>query len=824
VRAARLLRRALARLGADGIDGGVDGDALVLRAQILLSLSYVEVELGDVPGGLALLDRAAELAARSQDAVLDGLVHSQRGAIMVRRGLTVDALHELSTAVRILDSEPLHLCRALLNRGALHLYLGGLGQAETDLRQCVDVAARNDLHMLRVKAQANHGYLAFLKGDLPTALREVDELARYPVQPVDMPARSIAVAGRAEMLHAAGLTREASAELRRAIADFRRTRLTHNLGLAELALAQVALSEGRPGDARRWAGTARRTFLRRSNATWAELAELWGLQAQLRQGRRLAAVASAAAQLSGRLRASRLVEDSRVAALVAAQAWLAQGHPERAASVAGEAVRLRTDDRIGTRVQARLVRAELARDPRRREAELRGGLADLHRYQSRFGSIDLQTASALHGRQLAELGLADAVADGRPVKVFAWSERARALAARLMPVRPPEDPHAAELLAELRRVRNSLREAELAGRRLPELRRRRTELERLVRQRAWFAAGQAEVGRPARLSVVRAAVAQAGGCLVTYLVVGGRLHALVMTARTVRLVPLGPLAAVTPVLRRVRADLDAAALSIVPQPVRQVVDRSLAAGLSTLDSLLWRPLAAFTGDGPVVVVPTSTLAVVPWTCLPGTACRPLAVVPLATWWLAARSRAAADPRRDAVLATGPGVARSEGEVRAAAAVWPRATVLTGADATSATVLAAAGRARLLHVAAHGAHEPDNPLFSWIRLADGPLFGYDLPRAAALPTHVVLSACDLGLAEVRPGDEALGMTAALLHGGVASVVAGVGRVGDDVASAVMVAHHAALAAGRSPAVALADALSTVQPGPQPAPLVCFGAGW
>ena len=44
-------------------------------------------------------------------------------------------------------------------------------------------------------------------------------------------------------------------------------------------------------------------------------------------------------------------------------------------------------------------------------------------------------------------------------------------------------------------------------------------------------------------------------------------------------------------------------------------------------------------------------------------------------------------------------------------------------------------------------------------------GYDLQRIARTPPTVVLSACDLGLADMRPGDETVGMATALLTAGV-----------------------------------------------------------
>ena len=154
--------------------------------------------------------------------------------------------------------------------------------------------------------------------------------------------------------------------------------------------------------------------------------------------------------------------------------------------------------------------------------------------------------------------------------------------------------------------------------------------------------------------------------------------------------------------------------------------------------------------------------------------------------------------------------------------WPSAHVVLGAAA--GVGLEVAGRSEVFHVAAHGVHEPQSPLFSHLVMSDGPLFGYELQGLARVPRHVVLSACELGCAETRPGDERLGMTAALLAAGVGSVVAGVARVDDEVSARVAVAHHHGLAAGLSPAQALARALAAEPPDALPAPFVCFGSGW
>jgi CHAT domain-containing protein len=116
------------------------------------------------------------------------------------------------------------------------------------------------------------------------------------------------------------------------------------------------------------------------------------------------------------------------------------------------------------------------------------------------------------------------------------------------------------------------------------------------------------------------------------------------------------------------------------------------------------------------------------------------------------------------------------------------------------------------------HQPDNALFSALELAGGPLMGYDLQRLKAPPALAVLSCCDLGLADVRPGDETLGMVTALLQAGTRTVVASVAQVGDDTAMRVMTGLHAALQRGTQPARALAEAARD-----EPSGFVCFGAG-
>jgi hypothetical protein len=447
-------------------------------------------------------------------------------------------------------------------------------------------------------------------------------------------------------------------------------------------------------------------------------------------------------------------------------------------------------------------------------------MAALHRHRTQFGCLDLQTGASVHGQDLARAALALALAGGSPATIYRWSERVRAQALLVPPVRPPDDPAAAAALEELRQIWHSLRTAELAGRSGSGLRARAQALERTIRERTWSAPGERGAMEPAPAPLGTVMESAGDAALVIYLRDGPLLRALAVVGGSVSLVPLGEFAAAAEAARRLGADLDAQAGRALTDRLAAAVAAATSHDARMLSSAILGPLLSLVGDRDLVVVPTGALMMVPWSVLPGCRGRPVTVAPSATTWLAARRRLAAcelGPQAAALILAGPGNARGPAEVRAVAALRPRATLLLGTQATPAATLAGLGDVSVAHIAAHGRHQAENALFSALELTAGPLFGYDLQRIPHTPPLVVLSSCDLGLADIRPGDETLGMVTALLSAGSASVVASVAKVADDTAASAMADFHRAIAAGRPPAAALADAAQL------PAGFVCFGAG-
>jgi tetratricopeptide (TPR) repeat protein len=145
--------------------------------------------------------------------------------------------------------------------------------------------------------------------------------------------------------------------------------------------------------------------------------------------------------------------------------------------------------------------------------------------------------------------------------------------------------------------------------------------------------------------------------------------------------------------------------------------------------------------------------------------------------------------------------------------------LVGRNATESVVKSQSGRASILHLAAHGKFNEDNPLFSTLYLSedsqtndDGRLevheiYGLDLRSSTNM---VVLSACETQLSNrgdkdklpsVSPGDEIVALNRAFLYAGTPSVIASLWKVDDEASQLLMLQFYTHLRAGKGKAEAL-----------------------
>ncbi|MCW2526751.1 MAG: hypothetical protein JWM76_1611 [Pseudonocardiales bacterium] len=818
--ATRLFRRA-ERL-VSGARSASDHDRTILSARIAISEAFSEFELFGLDRGLAALGAAVAHLGEQIEPEIEVHLHLQEGFMRARGGNLAEALPSLDRAAGLLDQAGGTAgCYVLMNRGMIHLHLGHLKDARSDFRAAVARARRFELDLELIKAEHNLGCLEAIAGNLAEALKIMDASLDSNADV----SRAVIQLDRANILIEAGLHREADAALIEAADISRSRRLWHDVGEIELARAECALLNDEVDLARRLAATARDRFRRRANQTWRRQAELVLLQADMAAGRPGSRLAAPARRLVVEFTQTGLHTQARTAQLIAAEALLQSGRLDDAQEVADQRPTTRTDP-ISVRLYDHYVRAQLAVGSRDRSAarrHVRNGLTELAQYQSSFGSIDLQSGSAVHGRRLAELDVEMALQDGRPGALLEAVERGRATSNRLIPVQSPADEESAVLLAELRQTIESIREAEQDPRatdRLPARRQRVADVQRLLRARSWHTDGSRRMERPARATEVLAGLADYQASMACYVQVGDSLHVLSAGVSGMRIHALGSASEVFEIIRRVRADLDVIANGRLPSALVSAVYGGLRRSLVELDARLIEPVGL--ADERVVIVPTGALAMLPWGSLPSMKGRPVVVSPSGSSWLAAAAPRVSRADCRVEVFAGPGLVRSNEEAVAVAKVWDGSVVSLGDEARQDGLVKAMAEADVVHVAAHGEHQSENPLFSSIRLSDGPVFAYEFDQTARAAEHVVLSACELGLATIRPGDEALGLTSVLLHLGTRSVVAGVARVHDEVAAEVMINYHAALAGGHDSARALADACAAEVD--LPTPFVCFGATW
>jgi CHAT domain len=411
------------------------------------------------------------------------------------------------------------------------------------------------------------------------------------------------------------------------------------------------------------------------------------------------------------------------------------------------------------------------------------------------------------------------VGAGRPPAVYAALERGRALSRRLFPVTPPPA-ESAPLLTELRQLTERLSEIGPDPDQALEAARIREEVANLQDQLhriAWRSAGSRNVARHIGFESMQELIRSADRQMVLLGWIRRELIAVVIGKGRPRLVGLPGTGDAPELVSRLRADLNLLASPSPPPLLRSGASASAKRTLGQLDELLLAPLELT--DQPLVVVPTADLSTLPWNALPSLRHQSVEISPTASSWWHGWHRISGGPVRVAAFA-GPGLVASEREVLELQRIWPGIQTFIGREATSTALSQAAPSATIAHVAAHGTHVTQNPLFSSLHLFGGPLFAYEL-QAGHVPPHVVLSACELGQVTVRPGEEALGLTGVLLQLGVRCVIAGVADVNDDLAADVMVGYHRRLAAGVDAAAALSLALAGTG---MVVPFACFGATW
>lgn len=762
---------------------------LISRGRLVPALSEIAAALGQLEG------------------VAAAKVQTQQAAILQMSGRNDEALAVLRVSLPVLRRSGEHdwATRALSNRSLLHINRRAFRLAEADLLAARQLCDDHSLATWGAYVEQNLGWLDSSRGDVIAALGHYDR-AEQRYRKLGTEVGSLLEA-RGRLLLSVRLVDEARAAAETAIQLHGRQQRNLELVDAQLLLSTVAMVQGDGSTAVAAAAQAARGYRTLHRADGAALARYARLQATylLDAG---AVTPAQARRCADELARFGWLVPSLEARILAGVLALSRGQRKQARADLAEAARARSIGPADLRARAWLAEALLRRaDGRRRAAKtaIWAGLRIVERYQATLGATELRAHVSIHRGALAHEGLRVSIEEGRPRDVLSFVERGRASALLLRPPRPPDDAELSRQLADLRTTMTEIEDRRGQGRPVADLVQRQVRAERAIADRcrrfpAVAGPNQTPIRRISELVDALGELA-----LVEYIEFDDTLFAVTLVDNSCRLHRLGSVGPIRQGLTHLSF-----ALRRTAAPTTGAASRT-AAGLvldqlgATFDEQLFGPLRAVIGARQLVIVPSRSLQALPWAVLPTCFDRPVSVVPSARLWLQAAERARPASQAVVVVA-GPGLPGARSEALAVAAEHPGTTLLIDADAAAGRVLAAMDGAALAHVAAHGLLRSDNPFFSSLLLADGPLTVYELQALSRAPEHVVLAACEAATPRVISVDEVLGLAAAMLALGTASLVAPTMAVLDHATVDFMLGYHAELLAGRSPADALAQAQS------------------
>jgi tetratricopeptide (TPR) repeat protein len=787
-----------------------------LHGEAAIKLAFAQVQQGQVRRSLKTLDEILP----DLDGLLLGRALAQRATNLHLLGDLGGSVAGFRAATRVLRSvgDPGAVQRMLTNFALVLTDVHSFDEADAVLVEAESIARALDRHYAVGVITENRAYVAGLRGDLPVAL---DLLTRAEQVVTDLGGgNNLALLhhDRAELLLTAGLATEARKWADLAVAESLALHRFLKASEVRLIAAAAALAAGDAPAAVTDATIAIREFARQRRPAWVAQGRLILMRARLAGAPApvgAVQIRSTVDVLADRARPSEMVEAWVAAARLTTSSPAAALRRQWLSSAAGYTTRS-----VPAAVRARAWYAEaLLRIDHGRPAAamvaLRAGLRVLDEHADTLAATDLRARSAAARDELARTGLRLAVADGRAGPVFGWVERSKASRLRRR-VRPPSDAELTGLLAELRSLSGRSETAPERGDPA-----RIAALEDAVRDRYRSLSGVGETDQVTGIvSLADLRAGLHGRVLLDFFESDGTVGVVVVDRTGVRTRTVAPTAEVAALVDRVSFGVRRAAAGNSQRSLR-AARGLLAAAVSRLNAVLAPAWPGLSLDG-LVISPTGPLHDLPWSVLTPLAGHPITVTPSATAWLRGAPTGRPSGGHPLVIA-GPDLPGARSEAAAVAAL--HGIDAMDDDATADRVLAALPRTSLLHLSAHGRLSAENPLFSSVLLADGPLMVYDLESVPNAPDTVVLASCDTARSQVCTGDELLGLAATLLRRGCTRLIAPVTPVPDRSTGAVMSALHRLLAGGLDPAVALARVQSELRTdehlGDVAAAFVCLG---
>jgi CHAT domain-containing protein len=750
-----------------------------------------------------------------------------------------------------------NVAAVLGNLATCHINLGDFTSALETYHAARAYCERHEMPLLVTQVDYNIAYLHYLRGEYTRALDLYRTAREHSERVGDAYHSALCNLDCSEMYLELNLCEEAAELAERARAQFGALRMVYEQAKAVTNLAIAASRRGDSTRAGRLFGRARQLFDREGNVAWLALVDLYEALVFHREGHDVEArqLAEHARELFGQ---AAVPARAALCDLLLARLELQDGNIQAADDLC-RAVLEKTVDAPSPNLtyQAQFVLGLAREAGGDRESALQAfetAHAALESLRTQLRGDDLKLAFLEDKQAVYESLVSSCLASSAPGRLpaafgYIESGKSRSLAdliavraASLAP-RGAEDTTAAPRLRqelswhyrqlELEETRPDKRSAE----HMNALRARTHQLEKELgrsldearRTDQEFSALQ--TGTSFNLEEIRASLAP-DTLVLEYYQARGQTYVCVLGREQLDIVPLGPIAELRHIVRLLKFQLskfrlDPAYLSTFSAQLQAATDTHLR----ELYAALIAPVRGRLHAEHLVVVPHDVLHLVPFhALLDGN--RHLiddftvSYAPSSSVYLLCRTKPPGSSQGAVIMGVpDAGTPFILDEVRAVAKALPASQVFVGADATAHELQQRGETSRFVHVATHGFFRRDNPMFSSIRLGDGPLSVYDLYQFRLSAELVALSGCGTGLSVVVGGDEQLGLVRGLLYAGAHAVLLTLWDAYDGSTAEFMTAFYQQVTKGRTKAQAAQDAMRALRESrPHPfywAPFVLIG---
>jgi tetratricopeptide (TPR) repeat protein len=802
--------------------------------------------LGRYDEAIAAADEARTIFERLGHPLGLARVDTNAGNICFRQDRIGEALSLYRRAYDQLArvGEPQDVAAALSNLAMAYTSLNDFQKAEQTYEQARAYCEQHDMPLLVVQADFNVAYLYYLRGEYTRALELYQAVQGHSDRLGDVYHSALCDLDSTDIYVELNLSEEAAELAARALGHFDRLGMTYE---GAKAVANLALATSRLGDVRRALqlfDLAIQRFARERNQVWLALLNYYQALVLFRHGDHDRARTFCEMAIR-RFGAGVAPRKAALCELLLARLELGAGRldaAERACS--GALARLAGAEAPILAYHAQFVLALVLEARGDREAAYEafrkadGGLellrTQLHADAMRIAFLEDKTA-VYEGLVTTTLALSPA--RERSETAFSYIEKAKSrsladlIAFRAAPLPPRVAGPAAEAVRRLREQINwhyrqleleELRHDAQSSRRTRRLSRRVRTLERQLLAsledigRADGEFSQVESGRACTADEIRATL-PADTVLLEYYQARGSYYVCVVSRERLDVVRLADALEVRRVLRLLHFQLSR--FRFAPLESARTLDTQFQAAAEThlreLHTLLLAPVRDRLEASHLIIVPHDVLHGLPFHALHDG--RRFVVddfttsySPSATVYRLCRAKPLRNDGGALVMGVPDELAPMiSHEIDAVASVLPGARVFFGPEATRERLRVHGAACRIVHLATHGRFRRDNPMFSSIRLGDGPLGVYDLYQLALAADLVTLSGCSTGRTAVVGGDELLGLIRGLLYAGARAVLLTLWDAHDRSAADFMMAFYTRLRSGNGQADAVRHAMREIR---------------